>query len=363
MTDQPLLVQWQDLHDFIRRLFVGIGMPEDHAVQEADALMWANLRGVDSHGVARVPWYIENTKTDVMNANPSIEVKVDTPAIALIEADRAFGPIVTNMAADMAVEKARAVGIGWVLIRNHTHQGAMGPYVQRVSKQDMAGLMFACARPNMVPYGARVAGLNNSPFSLSVPAKRHPSLLLDMATSLVALGKVIVARDRGDEIPAEWGLDENGKPTTDPSTLAALMPVAGPKGSGMALLFECMGSIMSSNPLILPVLAGEVGSTSKTGNVGRMATHNQNSVIAAIDIAHFIDIEQYKAEVDSLIDRLKEPPKAKGFDEIIMPGERAQRCYDVRVKDGIPLPSGTIEALRNAASGVGVEFIRGVEKP
>jgi len=360
VTDQPLQVQWQDLHDFIRRLFMGIGMSEDHAVQEADALMWANLRGVDSHGVARVPWYIENTKTGVMNPNPAIEVKVDTPAIALVEADRAFGPIVTNMAADMAVEKARAVGIGWVLIRNHTHQGAMGPYVQRVSNQDMAGLMFACAQPNMAPYGARVKGLNNSPFSLSVPARRHPGLLLDMATSLVALGKVIVARDKGDNIPPEWGLDENGSPTTDPSQLAALLPVAGPKGSGMALLFECMGSIMSSNPLILPVLSGQIGQTREAGSVGRMATHNQNSVIAAIDIAHFVDINQYKDEVDSLIDHIKELPKAEGFAEITMPGERAQRNYDERVKTGIPLPAGTVDALRKAANGVGVEFIRGV---
>jgi len=118
---------------------------------------------------------------------------------------------------------------------------------------------------------------------------------------------------------------------------------------------------MSSNPLILPVLAGEATLESKAGSVGRMATHNQNSVIAAINIADFIDIEQYKAEVDSLIDRLKELPKADGFDEIIMPGERAQRCYDERAKSGIPLPAGTIEALRNAADSVGVEFIRGVE--
>lgn len=361
MTDQAILVPWQDLHDFISRLFVGIGMPDDHAAQEADALMWANLRGVDSHGVARVPWYIANTKTGVMNPSPSIEVRVDTPAIAMIEADRAFGPIVTNMAADMAVEKAKEVGIGWILIRNHTHQGAMGPYVQRVSNQDMAGLMFACSQPNMAPYGARVAGLNNSPFALSVPAKRHPGLLLDMATSLVALGKVIVARDKGAEIPPEWGLDQNGNPTTNPSQLAALLPVAGPKGSGMALLFECMGSIMSANSLILPVLSGQVGQTEEAGSVGRMATHNQNSVIAAIDIARFIDIDQYKNEVDGLIDHIKALPKADGFDEITMPGERAQRCYDERVKTGIPLPSGTIEALRDAADSVGVEFIRGVQ--
>jgi ureidoglycolate dehydrogenase (NAD+) len=136
--------------------------------------------------------------------------------------------------------------------------------------------------------------------------------------------------------------------------------VGGPKGSGMSLLFECMGSLMAGNPLVLPVLAGEV-EEAKTYHVGRMARHNQNCVVAAIDIARFTDIAAYKEQVDRLIDQLKALPKADGVDEILMPGEREERFYAERVKTGIPVPPSTIANLRKLAQELGVEFIRGVE--
>ncbi len=360
MTDQTLVLQWQDLHDFSKRIFVRIGMPEQDAIAEADTLMWANLRGVDSHGVVRLPWYVANVENGVINPTPDIQVVMDTPAVALIEADRAIGPVVTNRAADLAVEKARGVGIGWILIRNHTHQGTMGQYVQRIANHDMVGLIFVCGRPNTAPFGARAAGVSNNPLGLSAPAGRHPHLILDMATSLVALGKVVVAHDRGESIPVGWGLDEDGNPAIDPRDLATLLPVGGPKGSGMSLLFECMGSLMVANPLLLPVLSGQLGEVQTTGNIGRMARHNQNSVVAAIDVSRFTDLNAYKAEVDGLIDNLKKLPRADGFDEILMPGERGERCYAERVAAGIPVPAGTITALRKVAAELNIEFIRGV---
>ena len=182
-----------------------------------------------------------------------------------------------------------------------------------------------------------------------------------MATSLVAMGKVLIARERGESIPVGWGLDENGNPAIDPRELATLLPVGGPKGSGMSLLFECMGSVMVSNPLVLPVLSGELSEGKTTGShVGRMARHNQNSVVAAIDISRFTDVEEYKAQVDQLIDRLKELPRADGFDQILMPGEREELCYAERIKAGIPVPARTLSSLRKVAEDLNVEFIRGV---
>ncbi len=361
MTNQALVLPWQDLHDFTKRVFVRLGLPEQDAVTETDTLMWANLRGVDSHGVVRIPWYVENTQNGIMNPTPDIRVTVETPAIALIEADRAFGPVVTNQAADMAVEKAREVGIGWILVRNHTHQGTMGQYVQRIANHDMVGMIFVCSRPNTAPFGASAAGVSNNPLGLSAPAGRHPHLILDMATSLVAMGKVLIARERGESIPVGWGLDENGDPAIDPRALATLLPVGGPKGSGMSLLFECMGSVMVSNPLVLPVLSGELSEGKTTGShVGRMARHNQNCVVVAIDVSRFVDVEEYKAQVDQLIDRLKERPKAEGFEEILMPGEREERFYAERLEAGIPVPTATIAGLRKVANDLNVEFIRGV---
>lgn len=359
MTDQTLVLPWQALHEFSTRVFAALGLPEDHARKEADTLLWANLRGVDSHGVVRIPWYVQNTQNGVMNTSPNIQVTVETPAVALIEADQAYGPIVTNMAADMAVEKAKEVGIGWVLIRNHTHQGTMGQYAQRIANHDMVGLIFVASRPNTAPFGARAAGVSNNPIGLSAPAARHPHLVLDMATSLVAMGKVLVARERGESLPVGWGLDENGNPAIDPKDLATLLPMGGPKGSGMSLLFECMGSLMVSNPLVLPVLSGEL-EEAKTYHVGRMARHNQNSVVAAIDVSRFIDINEYKEQVDSLIDHLKELPRADGFDDILMPGEKEERTYAERIKTGIPVPPKTLDTLRQIAADLKIEFIKGV---
>ena len=347
---------WQEVHDFARRIFIGIGMPEEDATIEADTLIWANLRGVDSHGVVRIPWYVETVSSGIMNPRPHVKVLVDTSAVAMIEADRAFGPIVTNLAADMAIEKAKQVGIGWILIRNHGHQGAMGPYVQRIANSDMAGLIFACSPPNMVPFGSRVAGLNNCPFALSAPARRHPPLILDMATSVVALGKVFVARDRGESMPADWGVDADGNPTTDPNALAALLPVGGPKGSGMALLFECIASLMVSNPLVLPFLSIRDGEANSAEHASHLAKHNQNCVIAAIDISHFADIDEYKGQVDGIVDHLKALPKANGFDEILMPGEREERVHAERLRSGIPIPAGTLRALEKTAADLNIKF-------
>jgi len=359
VTDQTLILPWKVLHDFSTRVFMAIGLPEDHARQEADTLLWANLRGVDSHGVVRIPWYVQNTQNGIMNTAPNIQVTVDTPAVALIEADQAYGPVVTNMAADMAVEKAREVGIGWILVRNHTHQGTMGQYAQRIANHDMVGIVFVCSRPNTAPFGARAAGVSNNPIGMSAPAGRHPHLILDMATSLVAMGKVLMARERGESLPLGWGLDEDGNPAIDPKDLATLLPVGGPKGSGMSLLFECMGSLMVSNPLVLPVLSGEL-QADKTVHVGRMARHNQNSVVAAIDVSRFIDIAEYKEQIDRLIDHIKELPTAEGFDEILMPGEKEERCYTERIEKGIPVPPKTLDTLRKIASDLNIEFIEGV---
>lgn len=354
MKHEEIRMSWSDLHKFVTEIFVRVGMTEGDAACEADALIWANLRGVDSHGVWRLPWYLDNVDRGIMNPKPDIRTVTETAATVLIEADKAFGPVVTTPAADLAVQKAEQAGVGWVLIRNHTHQGALGYYAERIMKKDMAGLAIACARPNMVPFGAKVAGLNNSPLAICVPAGRHAPLILDMATSVVALGKVMVAADAGECIPEGWAVDEEGQPTTDPSKAGALVPLGGPKGSGMALLFECLASIMAGNALVQPILSASSGrngeqQSEQRRQVGHIASHNQNSIMVAIDISGFMQLEDYKKQVDELIDSVKSLPTANGFAEILVPGERKQRCYAERIKNGIPLAAPTLGSLRGVA--------------
>lgn len=354
MTQTPspqTTVQWEQLREFMVQVFAGIGMPEADAVTEADSLIWANLRGIDSHGVVRVPWYVDNVDLGIMNPRPTMRVITETPATVSLEADRAFGPVATVHAAELAMRKAAAAGVGWVLIRNLTHQGAIGQYAQLIAQRDMIGLVVCAGQPNMVPYGARASGMGNNPIAICVPAARHYHILLDMATSLVALGKVLVARESGMTMPEGWGLDKDGNPTTDPTRLAALMPMAGPKGSGMALVFECLSSILASNALVLPVLSGAFeGQKVSSSHVAQKAPHNQNSFVVALDVRCFADLAQFKEGVDDLVDAIKALPTADGFDEILMPGEAEERRCDERRRNGIPVPQGTANALRTIAT-------------
>jgi len=351
MTQSEVRVFPEPLKQFTREVFVRVGLPPEDAETEATVLVWANLRGVDSHGILQIPFYVQEVDGGYMNPKPNIQVLKETPATVIIEADLAFGPVVTTFAMNRAMEKARELGIGWAFIRNTSHQGAMGYYPLMAAEKNMAGIAFVCTPPGMAPYGAKVAGVDNSPIAISVPAKRHRPLILDMATSVAAGGKIKLAIDRGVSIPEGWALDKDGNPTTNPKQVAALLPFGGPKGSGLAIMFECLSSVMVDNPLLEPVLLGH---KKKEGH------QIQNSVVVAIDISKFTDIESYKEHIDNLIDGLKALPKAEGFSEILVPGEPENRTYDDRSQNGIPLPEGTIHRLRSVAERLDIQLPSGL---
>lgn len=337
MAQVDVRVDAAELKKFTTEVFICAGMPPEDATIEAEVLVWANLRGVDSHGVLRIPWYLDNVDKGWMNPRPNVQILKETPAVLYLEADRAFGPVVTTMAMNRVIEKASTVGIGWALLRNVTHQGAIGYYSLMAVEKKMAGIAIVCSPPNMAPFGAKAAGVHNSPIAIGVPAGRYPPLLLDMATSIVAGGKLEVALDKGIPLGTGWALDSAGKPTTDPQQARILLPAGGPKGSGLALMFQCLTSLMANNPLITPTLRGE--------NKG----HVQNSVVAAIDINLFTEAETFEAEVDETIESLKALPREEGCAEILMPGEPENKTLDERTRHGIPLPLGTIQRLRAAA--------------
>jgi ureidoglycolate dehydrogenase (NAD+) len=346
MATDEVRVEAAALEAFTRDVFIRVGMPSEDATVEAEVLVWANLRGVDSHGVLRIPSYVEMVDKGDMNPRPKIQVVKETAATVLIDADHAFGPVVTVQATRHAIAKARTAGVGWVLIRNTTHQGAMAFYPLMAAREGMAGLAIVCSPPNMAPHGARAAGLHNSPISIAVPARRHRPLVLDMATSVAAGGKLKLAQDKGIALPPGWALDEDGNPTTDAKKATILVPFGGAKGSGLAMMFETLTSLMAANPLLEPALFGEPGA-------GR---HRQNSVVAAIDIATFTGVDGYRDHVDRLIDGLKRLPRADGVGEILVPGEPEDRCAEERGRLGVPLPSGTVQNLRTVASRFGVKL-------
>jgi len=338
-------VEADELKSFTEKIFVQVGLPDEDAIVESEVLVWANLRGVDSHGVLRVPQYVKAVDDGYMNPTPDIRILNETPATVMYDADRAFGPVVTTRVMRHVIEKAKNSGVGWGLLRDTTHQGAMAYYSLMAAEAEMAGIAIVCSPPNMAIHGSRAPGAHNSPISIAVPAKSRPPLVLDMATSVAAGGKISLAVDKEVPIPIEWALDPDGNPTTDPNVATILLPAGGPKGSGLALLFECLTGIMAGNPMLAPNLGA-----------GHERRFIQNSIVVAVDIAAFTDIVDYQNNVDDLVDGLKRLPRADGIDEILVPGEPESQVLEERSRDGIPLPAGTINNLEEVASRFGVRM-------
>jgi len=336
-------VDHQVLRDFVRAVFERKGMPADYAAQEAEVLVWANLRGVDSHGVLRLPRYLDMIDRGDVNPKPKLKVAFETAASAILDADNAFGPIAMTRAMDIAIEKARTATVGWVQVRETAHSGAVGHYALRAARADMIGLVTVVSPPNMAYHGARAAGVATSPLAIAVPAAEHAPLMLDMASSMVAVGKITQARNAGTPLPPDVAIDREGRPTTDPMAAIMPLPLGGPKGAGLSLMFECLTSLVVGAPIIEPTL-----------REGVTPRHRQNGLAIALNIGAFTPVEAFKANVDATVAAIKALPKAEGVDEILAPGERGDRILVKRTKDGIPLPPGTWRGLEAVAERVGL---------
>ena len=332
------------LRRFTRDVFVRAGMPEDDAAVVAEVLVWADLRGVDTHGVSRIPMYLRLIDDGDLNLTPSIKIRTESPASILVEADRAAGPIAMTTAMKAAVRKARDAGVGLALVRATTHTAALGYYTLMAAQDGMAAIALAASMPFMAYHGTRAPGVSTNPISIAVPGSEQGPVVLDMATGVVARGKLVQARKTNQPIPAGWALDGDGNPTTDPQAALIPLPLGGPKGSGLSLMIELITSLIVSNPIIAGALEG-------TAEGHR---HRQNGLMLAIDPARFGDPQAFRLEVDRVVDALKALPKAPGTLEILMPGERGARALAARTRDGIPLPRAIVDELRAVAARFGL---------
>jgi len=332
------------LRRFTREVFVHAGMPEGDAAVVAEVLVWADLRGVDTHGVSRIPMYLRLIDDGDLNLTPSIKIRTETAASILVDADRAAGPIAMTTAMHAAVRKARDAGVGLGLVRATTHTAALGYYTLMAARDGMAALALAASTPFMAYHGTRAPGVSTNPVSIAVPGGERGPVVLDMATGVVARGKLVQARKTNQPIPAGWALDRDGNPTTDPQAALIPLPLGGPKGSGLSLMIELITSLVVSNPIIAGALEG-------TAEGHR---HRQNGLVLAIDLARFGDPQAFRSEVDRVIAALKALPKAPGALEILMPGERGSRALATRTREGIPLPRPIVDELRGVATRFGL---------
>lgn len=343
MNAKPVLVHENELTAFARDCFMGAGVSEPHARRWAEVLVWANLRGVDSHGVLRIPGYVDALQLGTFNPRPNMEMTRQGGAIALLDADAAPGPVGMCAAMEEAIRRARDVHIGWCAVRDVTHTGAVGYYALLAAEAGMAGIVMTGSQPMMAYAGARIAGVSTNPLAIAVPGADHRPLMLDMSTATVSNGKILRAKDTGEPIPDGWGIDAKGLSTNDAKQVKALMPMGGAKGAGLSVMIECLTSILVGFPLIAPALT-----------VGKHPRRPINGACIAIDIAAFGEVADYRDHVDDLAARLVGLPRAEGVERIFAPGERGDAVLEARRAEGIPLPQGTWTRLAEIAERLDV---------
>jgi ureidoglycolate dehydrogenase (NAD+) len=341
---EPHVIMSPALERFASALLAAAGVAGPMADEWARSLVWANLRGTDSHGVLRIPSYLDRLRDKVMNATPNMRVELRAGAIAVLEADRAPGAVAMAMAMAEAIARAREVHVGWCAARNITHSGAVGYFALQAANAGMAGIVMSASGPMMAYHGAKVAGVSSNPLAIAFPAKNRRPFLLDMSTSTVAMGKILGARDAGRNIPLGWGLDAAGRATTEPKQVATLLPLGGPKGSALSFMIECLCSLTVGNPIIAAALAAG----------GALDAPFLNGVAIAVDLAAFGDLDGMLAEANRLGDQIAALPCDDGAERIYLPGERGDSIMEQRVRDGIPLPRGTWSRLLAAAEALGV---------
>ena len=357
MTDRSLLVHAPDLKAFIVSVFDRWGTPPAIADLTADLMVRTDLRGVDSHGVGMLPTYLRWHRQGWIVPAAEPKITRDEGTTAVVDGQQAFGHYTSTRAMELAMAKARAYGVGFVTCRNSNHYGAAANYSMMALAQDMIGLSMTNSGPAVVPTYGRQAMLGTNPISFAAPAGRHFPFVLDMATSTVAIGKLSVALRWGKPIPPGWALDEEGQPTTDPTVayqtrqltpLGATRDLGGHKGYGLAVMVDILSG----------VLAGAAFADTRRRNADPTRA-DIGHFFAAIDIARFRDLDAFKADMDDLLQALKDSPKAEGQDRIYVAGEPEWECEARRRREGIPIAPGLVEQLRALSADMAIPFTLG----
>jgi LDH2 family malate/lactate/ureidoglycolate dehydrogenase len=321
-----------------------LGLPGPHALIVADCLVKANLRGLDSHGVARIPIYAKRLRLGLVNPCPTLALNRVAPSAAHLDGDDGMGMVVGTKAVKEAIAIAQETGIGLVGVHRSTHYGMAAYYVLQATAADHIGFAFTNSSPGMAPFGGTKPILGVNPLSVGVPAGRRPAVILDMAMSGIARGKMRLAAMHGEPIAEGLGVDAQGRPTTDGMAVfggGAVHPFGGPKGSALAIWMEIMGGVLTG-----AAFAGEMKSLYEDFSGPQRIGH----VFMAIRPDLFLPMAEFKHRMDAMIERLKESQPADGFDEVLMPGEPEVRREEERTRTGIPLTAEVLASLEAEAA-------------
>jgi L-2-hydroxycarboxylate dehydrogenase (NAD+) len=308
----------------------------------------ADLQGSDGHGVIRLAPYVKRIKGGGINLRPKIRIIEERAATAVLDGDNAMGHLVMSRAAQIAAEKTRSAGIAWVGSRFSNHAGPASLYARMALPHDMIGLYFAVGNANHLPaWGGLTMLLSTNPIAVAVPAGAEAPVVLDMATTVAAYGKVKAKAQRGEMMPEGWMIDRSGKPLLDPKRAEEgfLLPIGGYKGYGLALIVGLLAGTLNGAAMGRDVLDFNKDFTSTT---------NTGQAIAMIDIKAFGDVAGFKRSVDALVRDLRESERMPGVERIWMPGEQSHAKRIAYSRDGIPLGPALRKTLAGVASELGI---------
>ncbi|WP_462422147.1 ureidoglycolate dehydrogenase [Salinicoccus sp. Marseille-QA3877] len=324
-------------------VFKKYGLPEESAETIADVLVHANLRGVDSHGVLRIEHYIKRIKEGGINIQPRISESESSATTSTIDGDNGFGHYIAKKAMNSAIERAKAEGVGAVAVKNSSHCGALSYFVNQAAEDGLIGIAMTHADKIVVPFGGAESFFGTNPIAFGFPANKEEPLILDFATSTVALGKILNARETGESIPSGWGVDKDGNDTNNPNEVVALTPFGGPKGYGLAMVVEIFTALLTG-AAFGPHISKMYGDYDKNRELGHF--------FMVIDPAKFVAADIFKSRLDQMINELREAPPAGNSEQIFAPGDIEMQTVKEREKNGIPITASIVEFLNREVNAI-----------
>jgi len=337
--------------EFIANALQANKVPAADAKIVAQLMVKSDLVGADGHGIFRLPAYIKRIRAGGINLNPNIHIEREQGATALINGDNALGHLVMNRAVDLAIEKVKQHSICWVGSHFGNHSGAASVYVRRLAEHGYIGIYMAVGNANhMAPWGGIDLLLSTNPIAIAVPAGDHPIVLLDIATTVAAYGKVKVAAQKGESIPDTWMIDRNGQAITDPrkSSEGSLLPIGGYKGYGLAVMIGLLAGTLNN---------AAVGKDTIDFNAHHDLITNTGQTIIAVDPSAFGNQEQFVERVITLVNDLKASSRLPGVNEIRVPGDGAAKSMAQRLQEGIPISPELKESLNQCAQECGIAVL------
>ncbi|KAK1993631.1 malate/L-lactate dehydrogenase [Colletotrichum falcatum] len=343
---QKMPVAASEARRLVEDILRGNGVPAENAAIVARCLIAADLRGVDTHGMNRIPSYMERIRQGVLDAGAQPEIKQVTPVVAQVDGKNGFGFVAASMGMAAAVESAKTFGIGMASISHSNHFGMSAWVVQQALDADMMSLVFTNSSPALPAWGGKSQLLGVSPIACGAPGKDQP-FILDMAPSVAARGKIYKAKRRGEKIPPDWALDAEGRPTDDPTAAlgGVMLPMGGPKGSALSIMMDVFSGVFSGS-----AFAGHV-----TGPYDASKPSDVGHFLVAIKPDLFMSLSEFRQRMDYLYQRVVGSDKAAGVERIYFPGEIEQLTQQEREVSGIPLVQAEIDALNEEADRVGAQ--------